>query len=101
MTTACNSALSYRRAPRSEPATAFATRPWAAGCWRGLVFCVLFSVIFLPEFLHEGNGASSSFVYTKAAAGFRFIDLGILALVLVHLVAVACSRKPIVRFPRV
>ncbi len=40
-------------------------------------------------------------MYTKAAAGFRFIDLGILALVLVHLVAVACSRKPIVRFPRV
>ncbi len=101
MTTACHSAFSYRLTLRSEPAAAFATRTWAVGCWRGLIFCSLFSVIFLPEFLHQGNGAPSSFPYIKAAAGFRFIDLGILALVLVHLVALACSRKPIVRFPRV
>ena len=33
-------------------------------------------------------------------AGFRFIDLAILALVLLHFFAVACSRKPIVYFPR-
>ncbi len=100
MTTACNTALSHRLTPRFEPVVAPVTRPWAVGCWRGLVFCSLFSVIFLPEFLHEGNGAPSSFVYTKAAAGFRFIDLGILALVLVHLVAIACSRKQVMRFPR-
>ncbi len=39
-------------------------------------------------------------MYAKAAAGFRFIDMGILALVFLHLVAVACSRQEIVRFPR-
>src|SRR5271165_1460825 len=100
MSTVCNSALSYRLTPRSEALASSGTRPWAVGCWRGLIFCSLFSVIFLPEFLHEGNGAPSSFVFAKAAAGFRFIDLGILALVLVHLVALACSRKRIVWFPR-
>ena len=61
---------------------------------------MLFSIIFLPEFLHEGDGAAGSFVYTKVAAGFRFVDLGILALVFLHLVALACYRKQIVCFPR-
>lgn len=100
MSTVCNSAppycttLPYRKAEQS------ATQSWAVGCWRGLVFCGLFSVIFLPEFLHGGNDYAGSLMYAKAIAGFRFVDLGILALVLVHLVAVACSRQPIMHFPR-
>ncbi len=65
-----------------------------------MVFCALFSVIFLPEFLYRGSGGSGSFIYAKAVAGFRFIDLGILALVLLHVVALACSRRRAVRFPR-
>ncbi len=100
MNALCNSALSYRATFRPEPIASSDVRPWAVGCWRGLVFCVLFSIIFLPEFLHEGDSASGSFVYTKVAGGFRFVDLGILALVLLHLVALACSRKQIVHFPR-
>ncbi len=60
----------------------------------------MFSVIFLPEFLYRGNGGSGSIVYAKAVAGFRFIDLGILALVLLHVVALACSRQKVVCFPR-
>ena len=70
------------------------------GCWRGLILCALFSVIFLPEFLRGGNGEVGSFVYAKALAGFRFVDLGILALAFLHLSVVACSRKQVVHFPR-
>ena len=98
--TLCNPALSYRTTRPPELTAATNAVPWAVGCWRGLVFCGLFSVIFLPEFLYRGNGASGSFLYAKAVAGFRFIDLGILALVLLHLVAVACSRRTAVCLPR-
>src|SRR5208337_3486068 len=100
MNVLCNLALSYRATFRPELIASSDTRPWALGCWRSLVFCGLFSIIFLPEFLHEGDGATGSFVYTKVAGGFRFIDVGILLLVLLHLAALACSRKQIVRFPR-
>lgn len=99
MSTVCNPALPYCTTRPSELAKS-STRPWAAGCWRGLIFWGLFSVIFLPEFVRGGNGDVGSFVYAKAIAGFRFVDLGILALVLLHLVAVACSRQPILHFPR-
>ena len=61
---------------------------------------MLFSVIFLPEFPHGDQGAAGSFVYSKAAAGFRFIDVAILLLVLGHVAARACSRKRSLRFPR-
>jgi O-Antigen ligase len=101
MNTLCNPALSYRTTRRVELAAARDSIPWAVGCWRALIFCALFSVIFLPEFLYRGSGTSSSFVYAKAVAGFRFIDLGILALALLHLVGLACSRQKAVRFPRV
>ena len=100
MSTLCDSTLSYRGTQRPEPIASFDTCPWAVGCWRGLVFCALFSVVFLPEFLHPGSDVAGAFVYTKAAAGFRFMDLGILALVFLHLAALACSRKQIVHFPR-
>jgi len=69
-------------------------------CWRGLIFCGLFSVIFLPEFVSGGDGEVGAFVYAKAVAGFRLIDLGILVLVFLHLCALACSRRQIMHFPR-
>ena len=100
MSTLCNSTLSYPTTWPSESIAPYEVQPWAVRCWRGLLFCALFSVIFLPEFLREGNGAGGSFLYAKAVAGFRFIDLGILALVFTHLGAVACSRKRKVGFPR-
>lgn len=100
MNAVCNSALSYPAALHSERAVPPDARPWAVGCWRSLIFCALFSTILLPEFVHEGNGAAGSFVYSKAAAGFRFIDLGILGLFFIHLTALACTRRHIVRFPR-
>src|SRR5271157_5468855 len=80
MNTLCNSTLSCRGTPRPEPIAWFDIRLLAVGCWRGLVFCALFSVVFLPEFLHPGSDVAGAFVYTKVAAGFRFMDLGILAL---------------------
>jgi hypothetical protein len=100
MSTVCNPALPYCTTLPYRPVAGSATRPWAVRCWRGLLFCGLFSVIFLPEFVRGGNGDVGSLVYAKAIAGFRFVDLGILALVLLHLVAVACSRQPILHFPR-
>ena len=100
MSTICHSALPCCTTRPSRLVEQSTTRPWAVGCWRGLIFCGLFSVIFLPEFIHAGNGEVGSFLYAKAIAGFRFIDLGILALVSLHLIAVACCRQPIVHFPR-
>ena len=75
-------------------------RAWAIGCWRTLIFCSLFSVIFLPEFARDGTGYGSLQVYAKTAAGFRFIDLAILIMVFCHLVSLGCLRGKIVRFPR-
>ncbi|MGO9515809.1 MAG: hypothetical protein ACLPND_02070, partial [Candidatus Korobacteraceae bacterium] len=43
---------------------------------------------------------AGSFVYSKAAAGFRFIDVGILLLALGHVATLACSRRIVLRFPR-
>ena len=100
MNTLSNPALSYHGTLRPKAIATSRDCPWAVACWRGVVFCALFSLIFLPEFLHQGNGATCSFLYAKAAAGFRFIDLGILALVFLHLVVVACARKEIVHLPR-
>ena len=99
MNTLCNSSNWYRTTLPTELPLRISTRSWAIACWRGLVSCSLFSVIFLPEFPHEGD-AAGSFVYAKAAAGFRFIDLGILILMLVHLSALVCSRRRILRCPR-
>jgi O-antigen ligase len=100
MNTLCNPALSYHGTRRPDTVASSNSCFWAVGCWRSLVFCTLFSVVFLPEFLHQGNDSASCFVYAKAAAGFRFVDLGILALVLLHLAAVACSRKEVMHLPR-
>jgi O-antigen ligase len=72
---------------------------WAAHFWRGLVFCSLFSLVLLPEYFRDEDSAAS-FVYDKALGGFRYIDLAILALVLLHLIALTCSRAKQLRFPR-
>jgi len=72
---------------------------WAYALCRALVLCAAFSIIFLPEFSREG-GEGLSPVYGKAVAGFRFIDLLILLVVLCHLVALGCLRSKRVSFPR-
>lgn len=75
-------------------------RNWAAAFWRGLIFCSLFSIIFLQEFGRNGAGDSFSPAYTKLVGGFRAIDLAILFLVFAHLVVIGCLRRAVVRFPR-
>jgi O-antigen ligase len=76
-----------------------APRAWALTFWRALTFCILFSIIFLPEFVREGVG-DPSLTYSQAGFGFRFIDLAILLLVFCHVVALGCLRNKVVRFPR-
>lgn len=73
---------------------------WAVLFWQTLIFCALFSVIFLPEFAGDADRITASSLYGKAFSGFRFVDLGILALVMVHVAALACSRRTVVRLPR-
>jgi O-Antigen ligase len=64
------------------------------------MFCLLFSLILLPEFSRDGSTAGS-LLYAKAVGSFRFIDLGILLLVVGHVAALACSRTKTIYFPRV
>ena len=72
---------------------------WAVRWCRGFVFCSLFSVVLLPEF-SDGSASHASFLYVKAIGGLRFIDLGIIALVVSHIAALACSRARTICFPR-
>ncbi|MGB8768864.1 MAG: O-antigen ligase family protein [Candidatus Korobacteraceae bacterium] len=60
---------------------------------------MLFSVILLPEFSRDGN-ATGSLLYAKAIGSFRFIDLAIIALIVGHVAALACSREKTIHFPR-
>ncbi len=76
-----------------------ALRPWAISFWRALICCLLFSIIFLPEFVRDGV-SDLSLPYAKVAGGFRFIDLAILFVVFVHVVALGCLRSNVMRFPR-
>ncbi len=64
------------------------------------MFCLLFSVVLLPEFSRDGN-TTGSLLYAKAAGSFRFIDLGIIFLVVAHVAALFCSRRMTVNFPTV
>lgn len=66
-----------------------------------MIFCLLFSVILLPEFSRDGNTTTGSWVYVKAVGSWRFIDLAIIFLVLGHVAAFACSRRKTIYFPRV
>jgi hypothetical protein len=60
----------------------------------------MFSVILVPEFSRDGTGSTCSFLYLKAAGGFRYVDLAIFLLVLCHIVALGCLRAKTIRFPR-
>src|ERR1039458_3526705 len=64
------------------------------------MFCLLFSVILVPEFSRDGSTAGS-LLYAKAVGSFRFIDLGIVFLVFGHVAALFCSRRMAIYFPRV
>jgi hypothetical protein len=75
-------------------------RQWAVSCWRGFVFCLLFSVILLPEFSRDGNTTAGSLLYAKTVGSLRFIDLAIIVLVASHVAALACSRRKTICFPR-
>jgi O-antigen ligase len=74
-------------------------RRWSVNFWRALIFCSLFSIIFVPEFTRDGNSNLYSPVYAKALGGFRFVDLAILGLMLCHLVALGCMRRRALHFP--
>ena len=76
-----------------------APRTWAVAVWRALICCLLFSIIFLPEFVRDGV-SDPSLPYAKVAGGFRFIDLAILFVVFGHVVALGCLRTKVMRFPR-
>jgi len=71
---------------------------WAYACLRALVLCLLFSIIFLPEFSRESSAALLP-AYSKALADFRFVDLAILFIVFCHAVALGCLRRKRVYFP--
>ena len=58
-------------------------------------------MIFLPEFVRQGGDTTVSFLYAKVAGGFRLVDLAIVALVALHVVALACSRRKTAHFPLV
>jgi len=76
-----------------------ARKGWAWRLCRALLFCSLFCIIFLPEFSRD-NGQTLSPIYSKVAAGFRFIDLVLLLLVFGHVAALGCLRGKRLRFPR-
>ncbi len=100
MSTASYPASPYRESPYPRAILSYEPRQWAVSCCRGLLFCILFSVILLPEFSRDGNATAGSFLYTKAVGSLRFIDVGIIGLIISHVAALACSRRKIIRFPR-
>ncbi|HUI84625.1 MAG TPA: O-antigen ligase family protein [Candidatus Binatia bacterium] len=77
--------------------TTSAARPWPSTIARALVLCLVFSIIFLPEYARDATAFGPA--YAKAAGGFRFIDLALLLLVFCHVVGLGCSRRRQVRFP--
>jgi hypothetical protein len=76
-----------------------APRAWAVRFWRALIFCLLFSIIFLPEFARDSLN-DPSLAYVKLADGFRFIDLAILLVVFCHVAALGYRRSRVLCFPR-
>jgi len=93
MTTALWPTISHQDVAAPAP------RTWAFAVWRALICCLLFSIIFLPEFVRDGV-SEPSLPYAKVAGGFRFIDLAILFVVFGHVVALGCLRTKVMRFPR-
>lgn len=80
---------------RTSPARSF-----ALNVSRGLFFCLLFSIIFAPEFSREGVATAGSIIYSKAIGGFRFIDLAIIILAFLHILCLCCLRRTRLSFPR-
>lgn len=78
----------------------YAPLRWPVSFWRALTFCLLFSIIFVPEFTRDGTSNLCSPLYAKAVGGFRFVDLAILGLMFCHLVALGCRRRRSLYFPR-
>lgn len=76
------------------------TRNWASRSCRAIVACSLFALAFAPEFPRAESGISPAFLYAKAAGGFRWVDLAILLLALIHVTALGCSRTKTLKFPR-
>jgi O-Antigen ligase len=101
MSTLACPASPYRETRYFLPIASYEPRQWAVSCWRGLIFCLLFSVILLPEFSRDGNTTTASLVYAKAVGSWRFIDLGIIFLVLSHVALLFCSRRMAIYFPQV
>ena len=100
MSTLACPASPYRETRYFPPIASWESRQWAVTCCRGLLFCLLFSVILVPEFSRDGTTAGS-WLYAKAVGSFRFLDLGIIFLVLGHIAALFCSRRMAIYFPRV
>ncbi len=73
---------------------------WASRAIRTVVFCLLFSIIFLKEYFQASAEQVATLLYTKAFSDFRTIDLLILVLGIVHVIALCCSRERVIRFPR-
>lgn len=66
---------------------------------RGILFGLLFSIIFLPEFARTNTETLSPF-YSKVLGNFRLIDLLVLLAAAVHAIALGCLRHKRVVFPR-
>jgi hypothetical protein len=99
MSTLSGFASSYRETRYGLLIPSYESRQWAVNCCRGLIFCLLFSVILLPEFSREGNAATGSLLYAKAIGSLRLIDLVIILLAVSHVTALLCSRRKTIYFP--
>ncbi len=78
--------------PTAEPVR----RSFAKLGLRVVVYCLLFSIIFVPEF---PRSAAPNILYEKATLGFRVVDLALLAIAIVHLVFIGCLRSKQLRLP--
>lgn len=77
-----------------------APRASAVTVGRSLIVGLLASVIFLPEFARDGTSNAGMTAYTKVLGGFRYVDVGILVLLVFHLAALGCRRAAVTRVPR-
>ena len=77
-----------------------APRNWAVTVWRSLIVSLLVSIIFLPEFARDGTSNAGTTAYAKVLGGFRYIDLGILVLLAIHLAGLGCRRVAVTHGPR-
>ena len=64
---------------------------------RVVVYCLLFSIIFVPEF---PRSATPNLLYEKAALGFRVVDLLVISTAIAHLIFIGCLRGVRFGLPR-